>query len=189
MADFGDGTEREQKQAKAELMSQLLATALACDLTRVFSYEWAATQSEAVYWELGIDQDHHQYNHDNVDGDGMQRITRFTMESFAYLAEQLAAMPEGDGNVLDNTLILGTSEHATAGHHNYVDHPYLFVGGAGGGIRSGMHYRHPSPDGNIDAPRCLLTAVRAVGVDVAELGQASSDGARVAREPFAELLA
>ncbi|NIR34939.1 MAG: hypothetical protein GWN73_02635, partial [Actinobacteria bacterium] len=74
------------------------------------------------------------------------------------------------------------------GSHNYTDHPYILVGGAGGGIRRGMHFRHPSAGSNSDSPRCLLTAVRAVGVDIPQLGQESSDGRRVATEPFSEVL-
>lgn len=188
-SDFGDGTSREEKEAKSQLMSELLAIAIACDMTRVFSYEWSATQSEAVYWEVGIAEEHHQYNHDNPRGTGMQRITRFIVQNLAYLAEQLRSLPEAGGNVLDNTLILGTSEHAVAGSHDYRDHPYLLVGKAGGGLRAGQHWRHPSPSGNRDAPRVLLTAVRAVGVEAAQLGQERSDAERVATEAISDLLA
>jgi hypothetical protein len=78
---------------------------------------------------------------------------------------------EGTGNVLDNTLILGTSEHANANQHNWTDHPFFLVGKAGGRIRAGQHYRHPNPGSNYDAPRVLLTAVRAVGVPLERLGQ------------------
>lgn len=176
-SDFGDGTSREEKEAKSQIMSDLLAVALACDLTRVFSYEWSATQSEAVYWEVGSSQEHHQLNHDDPRGATMQAIVRFIMQNFAYLADRLRAMPEGDGNVLDNTLILGTSEHATAGSHDYRDHPFLLVGKAGGALNAGIHYRDPS-DGNRNAPKVLLTAVRAAGVPTEALGQSSSDGPR-----------
>ncbi|MCA9651778.1 MAG: DUF1552 domain-containing protein [Myxococcales bacterium] len=190
--DYGDNGSNEQKEAKAQVMSELLAAALACDLTRIFSYEWSATQSEAVYWEVGIDQEHHQYNHDNSQGDGMKAITRFIMQSYAYLAEALRQRPEGAGTVLDNTLILGTSAHAIAGAHNYTDHPYLLVGGAGGGIKAGQHWRHPNPGGNEDAPKVLLTAVRAVGVEQEALGQVGGPGGvadRRVSEAFGEVLA
>jgi hypothetical protein len=79
--------------------------------------------------------------------------------------------PEGAGNVLDNTLIVGTSELATAGHHNYNGHPYLLLGRAGGRIKAGLHHRDPNPDNNFNAPKVLLTAVRAVGVPLERLGQ------------------
>ncbi|MCA9707128.1 MAG: DUF1552 domain-containing protein [Myxococcales bacterium] len=190
--DYGDGGSNEQKEAKSKVMSELLATALACDLTRIFSYEWSATQSGAVYWEVGVNEEHHQYNHDHSQGEGMQAITRFIMQNFAYLAEALRQRPEGAGNVLDNTLILGTSEHAIAGSHNYTDHPYVLVGGAGGGIKAGLHWRHPNPGGNEEAPKVLLTAVRAVGVEQESLGQPGGPGGvadRVVSEAFGDVLA
>jgi hypothetical protein len=173
---FGDGSSNEQKEAKNELMVALLATAFACDLTRVFSWEFSATQSTAVYWEVGIDQEHHQYNHDHPQEQGMMDITRFIMSNYAQIVRALYETPEGAGNVLDNTLILGTSEHANAGAHNYKDHPFLLVGKAGGRIAAGTHYRDPDPDGNSNAPKVLLTAVRAVGVEREQLGQAGGPG-------------
>ncbi|MEM7608955.1 MAG: DUF1552 domain-containing protein [Myxococcota bacterium] len=184
--DFGDGSEREQKEPKSELMSQILAHAMACDLTRVFSFEFSGTQSQAFYPEVGIDEEHHEYNHQNQRSQGMADITRFIMKNFAYLATQLQSMPEAGGNLLDRTLILGTSELAVAGAHNYTDHPYIYVGGCG--MRGAVHHRLDRS--NRDSPRCLLTAVRAVGVDVPSIGQEnSSGGSRVAAEPFTEIMA
>ena len=168
-SDFGDGSSDEQKEVKSQLHSQMLAVALACDLTRVFSFEWSATQSEAVYWEVGSSKEHHQLNHDDPVGVEHQQIIRFIMQNFAYLAEQIAAQPVAGGNLLDHTIILGTSEHARAGSHNYTDHPFILVGGAGGRIQAGMHHRVEGS--NKDAPKVLLTAVRAAGLDIAQIGQ------------------
>ena len=189
--DFGDGGSNEQKEAKNGMMVELLATALACDLTRVFSYEWSATQSEAVYWEVGVTEEHHQLTHDDPGGDRMQQVTRFIMKNYAQLAQALADKAEGTGNVLDNTLILGTSEHATAGNHDYTDHPFLLVGKAGGGFAAGIHHRDPNPDANANAPKVLLTAVRAVGVQLESLGQVGGPGGvadRVVTDSIPELL-
>ena len=87
----------------------MLATALACDQTRVFSYEFSACQSQTYYWEVGVNQEHHQLTHDKPAGPEMQKIVKFIMKNFAYLARALKAMPEPGGDVLDRTLILGTS--------------------------------------------------------------------------------
>ena len=158
-------------RSKAEVMAEILATALACDLTRVFSFEWSANQSEFVYSELGINGTHHNditHNLSNRESDA-RAITRLIMSALAYLAEQLRLKTEPDGgNVLDRTLIFGTSEHANANRHNYSDHPLVFVGKACGRIRAGQHWR--GSGNNTDAPKALLTAVRAVGVDRAYVG-------------------
>ncbi len=164
---------------KGRLMSELLAFALACDITRVFSYEWSANQSGWVYSELGISGTHHDdITHDSSRDPDLERIVTLIMTGLAELANALRQKTELDGNALDNTLIFGTSEHAYAGAHNYTDHPLIYVGGAGGGIRRGMHFRHPSPGGNVDAPNALLTAVRAVGVPLEALGMGETSDSR-----------
>lgn len=187
-ADFGDGGTHEDKEPKSQIMSDLLATAIACDLTRVFSYEFSAGQSQAYYWEVGVNQEHHQLNHDKPQGPEMQAITKFIMKNLAYLAGKLKALPEGTGNVLDRTLILGTSEHSIAGYHDWKDFPFILVGKAGGAIKAGLHYKDPNPN-NVNAPRVLLTAIRAVGVNVPQIGQATGgEGSRVATDPIPDLM-
>lgn len=189
-ANYQDNSSEEQKQQKSELMSDLLAVAMACDLSRVFSYEWSATQSTTHYWEVGVFQEHHEYNHQNPQGQGMMDITQFIMANFAYLADALRQMPEGAGNVLDNTLIVGTSEHAVSGAHNYTDHPLIMVGRAGGAINAGLHYRHPDPGNNFDCPKAMLTAIRAVGVPLESYGQVGGPGGvadRVVTDSISEL--
>lgn len=186
---FGDGSTHEEKQAKHDIMRELLAVGLACDLTRVFSYEWSANQSEAVYWELGLSGQHHDVSHG--DTEGMRQITRFIMDRYAELGESLRSMSEGDGNVLDRTLILGTSEHANGSGHNSRDMPMVLLGRAAGNVRAGMHYRDPAgPNSNANSPRVLLAACHAVGAMVPSFGHDSlgSVPERVATEPLTEIL-
>jgi hypothetical protein len=186
--DYGDGTGHEEKEAKSRVMSELLAAALACDLTRIFSYEWSGTQSHAVYWETGARMEHHPMNHAVGDSPEYARTITFIMKNYAYLAECLRRMPEGDGNVLDRTVIVGTSEHASAKRHNFRDHPLLLLGKAGGRLRAGQHYRDPDKE-NEHAPGVLLSAVRAVGVSCDRLGQADEVEPRAARDVIPELMA
>lgn len=185
--DFGDGTGHEEKEAKSRLMSDILATALACDLTRVFSYEWSATQSHAVYWETNSRLEHHPMNHSLGDTHEYSQTIRFIMKNAAYLGQALRVLPEGDGNVLDNTLILGTSEHANANRHDYKDHPIFLLGKAGGRLRAGLHHRETRANDKLSAPRVLLSAVRAVGVPLGQLGQDTKDVSRVVRDGIGAL--
>ncbi len=181
-SDYVGGNDIVVKELKSQLMSQLLAVALACDLTRVFSYEWSATQSLAIYSEIGVNQEHHELNHQAAKGDAqkiaeLKKVTRFIMKNLAYLAQQLKAQPLGGaGTLLDHTLILGTSEHAKAGDHTYKDHPFVLVGAAGGTIKGGWHHRETG-SGN-RAPDVLLTAVRAVEPSITALGQENSGGGK-----------
>jgi len=174
---------------KAGAMSQLLAAALACDITRVFSYEWSTNQSEFVYSELGISGTHHNdvtHNLGSTEGQNNQReIIKLVMTALAGLADELRKLPEGGGNVLDNTLILGTSEHANPNSHNYKDHPLVLVGKACGNIRAGMHHRDLNIKGY--APDVLLTAVRAAGVPLEQLGQTDAGFERWTRDTVTEI--
>jgi len=176
---------------KARAMSGLLAAALACDITRVFSYEWSTNQSEFVYSELGISGTHHNdvtHNTGSTAGQNDQReIIKLVMTALAGLGDELRKLPEAGGNVLDNTLILGTSEHANPNSHNYKDHPFVLVGKACGNIRAGMHHRHPGGDGNEDAPDVLLTAVRAAGVPLQQLGQTDAGFERWTSDTVTEI--
>lgn len=185
---YGDGGDHELKNEKVAVMAELLGTALACDLVRTFTFEFSATQSEAIYWEVGAtaSQTHHDLTHEQ--SPLLKDIGRLQMSALARVAGALQSRAEGTGTVLDNTLILGTSEHANAGNHDYRDHPLVLVGKAGGRLRAGLHYRHAAPDSNLDAPKVLMTAVRAVGVTPSTLGQADGEG-RQTRDLVPELLA
>jgi hypothetical protein len=185
LRDYGDGTTHEEKEAKSEVMSDLMAVALACGLTRVFSYEYSGTQSDAVFWEDGVKEEHHALTHkEKKNPVELPKTIKTIMKSYAYLARALRNQREGAGNVLDNTLLFGTSELGNAGTHDYIDHPLLLVGKAGGAIRGGLHHRDPDVR-NENAPKVLLTAVRAVGVPLAALGQ-DYEGRRVT-ESISEL--
>jgi len=186
--DFGDGGTHEDKEPKSQIMSDLLAVALACDMTRVFSYEFSAGQSQTFYWEIGVNREEHQLTHDDPQGVPMQTITRFKMKNLGYLARKLMSQPEGAGNVLDNTLIFGTSEHGVAGFHDNKDHPLVLVGKAGGAIKAGTHYRDPN-SGNGNAPKVLLTAIRAVGVTLDKVGQNAGEQGRQVGDTIPDILA
>lgn len=116
----------------------LVATALACDLTRVAFLEWDGAQTTHSW--AGVSSSHHTYAHYNAgisteaNSENLIRIGEWYGEQFAYLLERLDAIPEGDGTVLDNTVVLWTSEHkagANSGAHNRRDVPFLIAGGAG----------------------------------------------------------
>jgi Protein of unknown function (DUF1552) len=177
---YGDGSPDEKKADKTKVMASLMATGLACDAIRSFCFEFSGTQSGASYWEVGYpNSDHHDLTHGEPEP--IRKITRFIMDQFGVFAEKLRAIPEGTGNLLDHTLIFGTSELATARSHNYKDHPLLFVG-KGGKIKAGIHYRHPDSVNNFDAPKVLLTAVRAMGVNRPSLGQTEAEGRLVSQD-------
>ena len=149
--------------ARSEQMSRLCALALACDLTRVFSFMFSGSVGETVYWEVGEDKSHHQLTHDEEgDQPTVHAGTVFVMRQFATLLEVLAATPDGAGNLLDNAVILASSDTADGREHSLEDYPLVVAGRAGGALRyPGVHYRS---DRGENTSKVLLSVLRAAGV-------------------------
>ncbi len=128
---------------KGDVMSDLLVTAMACDLTRVGTMQWS--DSEAKFM-LGFLQDqngqaltdhHHGYQHDRGFQPGsLEVIYKFYMEKLAYLLERLDAVNEGEGTMLDNSLVLSVSEIQMPENHAQNNMPFILAGRAGGQLET-----------------------------------------------------
>jgi hypothetical protein len=167
---FADMAGKEQIEPKTKAMSDLLAIALACNQTRVFSMMFSGSTASTVYWEVGITEAHHQMTHDEPGTQpNVQASTVFTVQMFAVLLNSLKAVPEGAGNVLDNCAILATSDTSDGRFHNVRDFPIL-IGGKGGGYFKypGIHYR--STSGNESTSTSLLSVLRAAGTNLTSVG-------------------
>jgi hypothetical protein len=150
-------------------MAQLAALALACDQTRVFSVLFSGSVGGTTYPELSIDSNHHSLTHDEAgDQPQVQSITKFIMARFAALLEALHAVPEGEGTLLDRTVILASSDCSEGQPHSLTNYPILVAGGAGGAlVHPGVHVRAQS--GN--ASEVLLTLLQAMDLPLTEFGQ------------------
>jgi hypothetical protein len=152
-------------------MADLLAVALACDLVRVFSFQLSGALDQTIYWQFGLTQEYHASTHNGiVYGRVQPPLTEMYMASYAYLLEKLKASAEGAGNILDNCLILGTSEFLDAKRHTDLNHPFVIAGRAGGRWKSGQHLAAPGEN----MTKVLVASVRAVGVNVNGIGDANS---------------
>jgi len=127
----------------AKLQSDLLVHALASGQTRVASYMLSKCQGLSRFPWLGHTSDrHHGYTHGSVETPEGQRIMRdicrWHVEEFAYLLAKLKSMPEGDGNMLDNTCLVYVHEHAEANSHK-TSGMSAIVAGRTGAMKTGMH--------------------------------------------------
>jgi hypothetical protein len=152
-----DTAERQPERARA--MADLLAIALACDQTRVWSNLFNGSVSGTIYWGIDPTTNFHQLTHDEPgDQPKVHAIVQFIMEEFAYLLNALKNTAEGDGNLLDNSVILATSDCNSGYAHSITDYPILVAGKGGGKLRTGLHVR-----GNgANTSRVLLTCLRAM---------------------------
>jgi len=155
------------------LQMDLLAMALACDLTRVASLQWSRSVSNVRFSWLPtpVPEGHHQLSHEgDSNGDAVDKLTRINTwyaEQFAYLLGRLDSMPEGDGTVLDNTLVLWCNELGKGNSHTRNNMPYVLAGGAGGAVRGG---RHLAFDGDHPHNNLLVSILNAFDVDTDSFG-------------------
>ena len=120
----------------ARLMCDIIAIAFQTDRTRVASLLLARDLSALYYPFLGVKKGHHAASHDNQ-SEGYERIARFHLSQFAYLAEKLDKMPEGEGTVLDNSCLMFLSNLWIGRLHDNTRLPLVLAGGMGGALETG----------------------------------------------------
>jgi hypothetical protein len=125
------------------LQMDLIALALACDLTRVLTLQWSRAGSAMSFRWLGIPESHHSLAHagdsDTVARNKLIAIETWYAEQLAYLIAKLKSMPEGDGSVFDNTTILWFSDISKGNDHSRKAMPLVLAGSCGGALRTGRH--------------------------------------------------
>ena len=159
---------REPIAERMTAFGDLLALAMSCDMTRVFSIQFSGSAGGPVFWQVGATRAHHDLSHDGASSqDIMEKITVFTMEQFAALLTKFRDTPDGAGNLLDSMAVLATSDHSDGAAHVVNDYPILVAGKAGGALaHPGVHYASREEHTN----KVLLTVLRSVGVELAEIG-------------------
>jgi hypothetical protein len=159
----------EDLDSRNRLMSEIVAMAFACQLTRVVVVTYTTMQADTIFWQVGATDGCHVVTHDDRPVPAGQKkpaqkelhgkIVRYTMGHFAELLGKLAATPEGASNVLDSAALLATSEIGDGTSHGLTEYPMLLAGRAGGALKSGLHYRSPNRE---SISKAVLTALRAV---------------------------
>jgi hypothetical protein len=126
----------EDLREHTKLMCDLIAFAFQTDKTRVASLIISRDLSAMYYPFLDVKEAHHGASHNN-NSEGYEKITRFHVEQYAYLASKLDSMPEGDGTVLDNTCLMFLSNLWIGRTHNNSRLPMVLAGGLGGTLKTG----------------------------------------------------
>ena len=132
----------------AKLMFDLQVLAMQGDVTRVVTFQLARETSNRTYNEIGVPDPHHPLTHHGNDPAKvarMAKINAFHVSLFAYYLEKLKATPEGDGTLLDHSLILYGSGMGDPNIHNHVNLPVLVAGNGAGSARGARHIRYAEP--------------------------------------------
>jgi hypothetical protein len=164
----------EDLREHAKLMCDLIAIAFQTDKTRVASLLISRDLSAMYYPFLNVKEGHHAASHAN-NNDGYERIARFHVSQYAYLASKLDAMKEGDGTVLDNTCLMFLSNLWIGRKHDNFRLPLLLTGGLGGTLKTGrvLDYLQDKPD-NRKMCSLYLSLLDRFGISVKEFGDSTT---------------
>src|SRR5262249_37765408 len=142
--------------------------------TRVATLLISRDLSAMYYPFLGVRDGHHAASHNNQ-SDGYERIARFHVSQFAYLASKLDSMPEGDGTVLDNSCLMFLSELWIGRTHKNTRLPLVLAGGLGGTLQTGRTLDYVNAgDDNRKICSLYLSIMDRMGVKLENFGDAST---------------
>jgi len=124
------------------LLYDLIATAYQTDTTRIATFLVAHDGSNRSFNHVGVNEGHHYLSHhreDQAKKDKLAKIDRFYVEQFAYFLGKLESLKEGEGSVLDNSMIILGGGHSDGNRHQHTDLPVVLAGGGGGKLQTGRH--------------------------------------------------
>jgi len=157
-----------------KLMFDLQAVAFASDLTRVFSFKMGRDASGRVYPESGVSTgfhpaSHHQGREDRVTE--FMKINTYHVSLIPYFLNKLKQTPEGDGNLLDHTLVMYGSPMGDSNVHNHKRCPLFLAGHAGGQLRGNLHLK--AADGTPMA-NAMLSVGQMLGLELPAFGDSTA---------------
>jgi len=148
----------------AKLMFDLQVLAMQADITRVITFQLAREASTRTYPEVGVPEAHHPTSHHGNDPEKLAKLAKinaFHVSLFAYYVQKLKSTPDGDGSLLDHSMILLGSGMGNPDIHNHVNLPIVVAGGGAGKMKGARHikYAEPTPLANLH-----LTLLDKVGI-------------------------
>jgi hypothetical protein len=156
-----------------KLMYDLLALAYQANVTRVFTFMKAREVSNRTYPQIGVPDGHHATSHHQNRAEKIEKLVKiqnYHLTLFAHFIEKLKATPDGDGSLLDHSILLYGSNMSNSNAHNHFPLPNLLIGGGAGAIKGDRHIKCPdhTPMANL-----LLTMLHKLGAPQETLGDST----------------
>jgi len=136
----------ENFEDHTKLMYELIVLAYQADLTRVASFLLSRETNQRTYPSIGVAEPHHSLSHHENNPEKIAKLAKinaYHVQLFAYFLERLKATQDGDGNLLDHSLILYGGGMADPQVHAHFPVPLVLAGGAAGAMKGGRHLRYP----------------------------------------------
>ena len=163
----------EDYREHLRLQSDMLVLAFQGDVTRIATFMFANAGSNRSFRSIGVPEGHHELSHHGGDLKKQEKIShvnRFQIEQLAYLLGRLKEIPEGEGTLLDHSMIMYGSGISDGNKHNHENLPILLAGRGGGSIDTGRHIRYPveTPLSNL-----YLSLLHRMGVQTSSFGDST----------------
>ena len=155
------------------IMMDLVSLAFQTDMTRIITVLTGIEQSPRNYPEIGITEGHHGLTHHQGDKEKIEKVAQineYHIKQFVYLLDKLKATPDGDGTLLDHSMIVYGSALADGNAHQHNNLPTVLAGRANGTLRPGRHVRYAdeTPITNL-----YLSMLDRMGVPVEQIGDSN----------------
>ncbi len=156
-----------------KLMLDLVWLAYQADMTRVFTFMFGREISGRTYPEIGLLEGHHAMSHHGDKPENLERyakVNTYQTELFASFLEKMRSTRDGDGSLLDHSLLLYGSALSNPNIHSHIDIPLVLVGGSSGKQKGGRHLACPmkTPMTNL-----LVSMLDKAGVETDRLGDST----------------
>jgi hypothetical protein len=162
--------------ATSQAMNRLIAAALSCNMTRVYSHLWSGARDDNHYPIIQLDTQHHELTHMGgpTSPQNLQaaQVEKYIMSQYADLARTLKGISMGASTLLDNTLLYGITDVAEPSGHLMTNYHIVLMGHAGGKIPGNRHFRPPGTGTSTarKVTELMLTFQQVMGMNVTTYG-------------------
>jgi hypothetical protein len=155
------------------LMFDLMTIAFQADITRISTFMMAREVSYRTFPMIGISEAFHPASHHQNSPERLAQLTKiqtFHVGLWSYLLEKLRATPDGDGNLLDHSLLLYGGSMSNSNIHNHAPLPILVAGGANGAMKGGRHLKYAE---NTPMANLLVSMLQKAGIRQESVGDST----------------
>lgn len=163
----------DDHQEHTKLMFDLMTVAFQADITRISTFMMAREVSYRTFPMLGIAEAFHPASHHQNNAARLENLTKintYHVSLVAHFLDRLKNTPDGDGTLLDHSLILYGSGMSNSNIHNHAPLPVFIAGGAAGRVKGGRHLKYPD---NTPMANLLLTILQKAGIHRDSVGDST----------------